>query len=827
MAVYSINKVLSMPASPAPDAVYYVKGVADSRAKLYISDSTGTAYPVGILTEGDVISSLLSGYSVGSDIALSSSDTILQAFQKVQGQLNALSTSVSQGMKVPLPLDCSGNPDYPSADAGDSYKVTVAGRIGGASGPLVQAGDVITALTTNGGGTEAAVGSQWFILQANTDNATELVTGLTRIATSAEVSAGSEAFAYVSPLRLSEKLGDYVPEARTLTINGVTQDLSGDRTWNRLVSSDPNSGQASAAVFGGDLNSVKINTIYTAAASASNVPAPSTGIVFKGVSADTNNGFELYGARGGNLYTRGLDSGVYSAWEQVAYRSWVTANYQSAGNFFQNKYNTTDYVESQDNVDLNDMKTGAFWAASNVANRPNGNMPVTSYIYQTGGGINYGFQLGGRGGIYGLWFRGLDSDTFDAWERVASREWVTEQDYQAAGNYVTTDGSNGANITAFTGDLSTITKTSIFLAANSATNLPTNHNYVVMQSTDNGGTNGFRILGGSTSGDDNFYFQRMGASVWNTLFRVASREWVTANYQPILTNPITGTGVASRIPYFDSSSNLTSHASLTFDPSSGLRAGTNTNPVRIYSNNSTGLVEFSSTSQNIIRTLGEVNLRFEVNSLLKWEIGGATGILQAIGPQTIRTSSGNLTLATNSGDGNVEVTPNGAGQLEVFSNIRIYKDGVPEFRIGGNGNVAAPKVILAAAGSGGRTWTMQSGNSTNGVSSALSFSESTTPNLLVLNATAKVGINTDSPTDTLDINGSARIRTMSIAAGDYFVMSTGTGVLRRVTPAATLTLIGAQAARSITSPTGSISITGAAAGSTSTELEMQWGAAEW
>lgn len=64
-------------------------------------------------------------------------------------------------------IDCSGNPNYPAALKGDVWMISVAGLIGGASGISVQAGDAILALADNAGGTQAAVGSSWSILQAN------------------------------------------------------------------------------------------------------------------------------------------------------------------------------------------------------------------------------------------------------------------------------------------------------------------------------------------------------------------------------------------------------------------------------------------------------------------------------------------------------------------------------------------------------------------------------------------------------------------------------------------------------------------------------------
>jgi hypothetical protein len=57
--------------------------------------------------------------------------------------------------------DCSANPNYPSASKGDAYVVSVAGKIGGASGTSVNVGDVYFATADNAGGTQASVGSSW------------------------------------------------------------------------------------------------------------------------------------------------------------------------------------------------------------------------------------------------------------------------------------------------------------------------------------------------------------------------------------------------------------------------------------------------------------------------------------------------------------------------------------------------------------------------------------------------------------------------------------------------------------------------------------------
>jgi hypothetical protein len=69
-------------------------------------------------------------------------------------------------------IDCSANPNYPAASAGWTYKVTVAGKIGGASGVNVEVGDTLTCLVdASAAGTQGTVGANWLITQTNIDGA--------------------------------------------------------------------------------------------------------------------------------------------------------------------------------------------------------------------------------------------------------------------------------------------------------------------------------------------------------------------------------------------------------------------------------------------------------------------------------------------------------------------------------------------------------------------------------------------------------------------------------------------------------------------------------
>lgn len=65
-------------------------------------------------------------------------------------------------------IDASGNPNYPAATRGDTYKFSPGGKIGGASGKEVEVGDMmICHAETSAAGTHATVGGNWGIIQSN------------------------------------------------------------------------------------------------------------------------------------------------------------------------------------------------------------------------------------------------------------------------------------------------------------------------------------------------------------------------------------------------------------------------------------------------------------------------------------------------------------------------------------------------------------------------------------------------------------------------------------------------------------------------------------
>lgn len=118
----------------------------------------------------------------------------------------AIANLTGQSIKAPTALNASANPDYPSATAGASFLITVAGRVGGAAGDIVNIGDLVICTTTNAGGDKASVGSNFFILESNRDKASETVLGLVQLATVAEVTAGTNAEKAIVPATLQAKL---------------------------------------------------------------------------------------------------------------------------------------------------------------------------------------------------------------------------------------------------------------------------------------------------------------------------------------------------------------------------------------------------------------------------------------------------------------------------------------------------------------------------------------------------------------------------------------------------------------------------------------------
>ncbi len=80
----------------------------------------------------------------------------------------AVAAGVVGGFRFKGVIDASGDPNYPAALVGDTYKISVAGKIGGVAGVPVAVGDTVYCSVNNAGGDQAAVGADFVILEGET-----------------------------------------------------------------------------------------------------------------------------------------------------------------------------------------------------------------------------------------------------------------------------------------------------------------------------------------------------------------------------------------------------------------------------------------------------------------------------------------------------------------------------------------------------------------------------------------------------------------------------------------------------------------------------------
>jgi len=132
---------------------------------VYYNNSTGlwenaTIHEILGYTTEDV-SNKSTNTSLGTSNTLYPTQNAVKVYaDSLLGNANAL---VYKGV-----INCSTNPNYPSADAGWLYVASVAGKIGGASGISVEVGDMMICNTdSTASGNEASVGTYWNVIQRN------------------------------------------------------------------------------------------------------------------------------------------------------------------------------------------------------------------------------------------------------------------------------------------------------------------------------------------------------------------------------------------------------------------------------------------------------------------------------------------------------------------------------------------------------------------------------------------------------------------------------------------------------------------------------------
>jgi len=137
-------------------------GITQSQVASLVSDLAAKA-PLG--------SPSLTGTPTAPTASAATNSTQVATTAYTDAAVNAV-LGANDAMVYKGVINASTNPNYPASNAGDTYKISVAGKVGGASGTSVEVGDMIIG-TTDGSaaGTQATVGANWNIVQSNIDGA--------------------------------------------------------------------------------------------------------------------------------------------------------------------------------------------------------------------------------------------------------------------------------------------------------------------------------------------------------------------------------------------------------------------------------------------------------------------------------------------------------------------------------------------------------------------------------------------------------------------------------------------------------------------------------
>ena len=177
------------------------KGLMSAADKVKL-DASASAATANTLVQRDA-SGDFAAHNITSNAVIISETQNGSTASNHAASIGYVNSIVQSGMRIKGSIDSSTNPDYPVAVTGDAYYIINSGRIGGGSGPLVKSGDLVIAVADSAGGSDATVGDKWIIIERNTDYATETTAGYVRLATSAEVAAGTVTDAAVTPSGLA------------------------------------------------------------------------------------------------------------------------------------------------------------------------------------------------------------------------------------------------------------------------------------------------------------------------------------------------------------------------------------------------------------------------------------------------------------------------------------------------------------------------------------------------------------------------------------------------------------------------------------------------
>ncbi len=208
----------------------------------------------------------LGGYKItGLATPTISTDAATKAY--VDGILGANDAMLYKGV-----IDCSADPNYPTGNAGDTYKASLAGHIGGASGVVVSIGDMIIC-TTDGTstGTQAGVGADWNVIHVGSASGT-VISSATSATDNAIVrmDATSGAIVQTSLVTIDDSGSINIPSGQSYKVNGTAIAANANHTGD--VTGDGALTIASKAVTLAKMDDLAQSTLIGRATASTGVP---------------------------------------------------------------------------------------------------------------------------------------------------------------------------------------------------------------------------------------------------------------------------------------------------------------------------------------------------------------------------------------------------------------------------------------------------------------------------------------------------------------------------------------------------------------------------
>lgn len=257
----------------APEAFVTVQGALENRPNYNTLGALATGL-LGVTASTGALSS----YLIDTDLSTTSAnDDTIPSAKATKAYTDGI-VAAANALVYKATIDCSANPNYPAANCGDLYVVSLAGRIGGASGSIVAVGDMIICNTdSTTSGDQATKGTYWNIIERNlqytAEDAANKVTSISGSSTDAQY--GSAKLLYD---QLALKANLISPSLTTPTLG-----VASATTINKVTLTTPATGSTLTIADGKTL--MASNTLTLAGTDSTTMTFPSTSQSLVGIKS--------------------------------------------------------------------------------------------------------------------------------------------------------------------------------------------------------------------------------------------------------------------------------------------------------------------------------------------------------------------------------------------------------------------------------------------------------------------------------------------------------------------------------------------------------------